>query len=304
MLNRIKFFRERGWEEISPEDYAGLWQCYGGSVATHPVFVERLSKLAEIPTRYLGWRRDGTLVAAIPVWGRYWALSMAALKAMGKKRLFDLGNAEVVFPVSSVTEKIPLRHTGYYLSPRHATDFTGLKRQKETLAFLKAPDEFSSNFRMNQRRKLRKFEEAGGFARPVSSFSPNELAGIYLDLFQRRWGFPAAGAERTADVFALLHEWMRGAVIFLNDAPVAMQVLYQVESPQWVSVEYINGGADPRINDLSPGNVVTYLNTDAARKEAQALGKTLRYSFGRYSPGRADCAYKSHWCLFEPVFKV
>jgi hypothetical protein len=304
MLNRIRFFRERGWEEISPEDYAELWRCHGGSVATHPAFVKRLSGLAEIPVRYLGWRCDGVLVAAIPVWGRHLALSMTALKAFGKKRFFDLGSAEIIFPVVSGAEKIPLRHAGRNISVRHATDFAGLKQEKETLAFLKKPDAFSAKFRKNQRRNLRQFEEAGGFSRPVSDFSPKELADIYLDLFQRRWGEPAAGAGRMAEVFALLCDWMRGFVIFLNDAPVAAQVLYQVESQQWVSVEYINGGVDPQARDFSPGNVVTYLNTDAAREEAQALGKTLRYSFGRYSPGRTDSVYKSHWCSFEPVFRV
>ncbi|MDR1462482.1 MAG: hypothetical protein LBI68_05005, partial [Azoarcus sp.] len=69
MLNRFKFFRERGWTEIAAADYAELWQRYGGSVATHPAFVERLSGLAEIPPRYLGWRRGEAFVAAIPVWG-------------------------------------------------------------------------------------------------------------------------------------------------------------------------------------------------------------------------------------------
>jgi hypothetical protein len=304
MLNRIGFFRERGWEEISPEDYAELWQRYGGSVATHPAFIERLSELAKIPVRYLGWRRDGIPVAAIPVWGRYLALSMMALKAMGKKRFFDIGSAEIIYPVSAGAQEIPLRHVGRYISAQHEAHFTGLKRQKETLAFLQEPGAFSAKFRKNQRRNLRQFEEAGGFSRPVSDFSPKELADIYLDLFLRRWGFPAAGAERMAEVFTLLRDWMRGAVIFLNDTPVAMQVLYQVESSQWVSVEYINGGADPQARDFSPGNVVTYLNTDAAREEAQALGKALRYSFGSYLPNRADCAYKSHWCQFEPVFRV
>jgi hypothetical protein len=304
VLNRIRFFRERGWEEISPEDYAGLWQRYGGSVATHPVFVERLSGLAEIPVRYLGWRRDGVLIAAIPTWERHLALSMMALKAVGKKRFFDLGNAEVILPVATGAEGIPLRHVGRSISVRHETNFTGLKQEKETLAFLKEPDAFSAKFRKNQRRNLRQFEEAGGFSRLVSDFSPKELANIYLDLFRHRWGFPAAGAERMAEVFALLHDWMRGAVIFLNDAPIAVQVLYQVESPQWVSVEYINGGVDPQARDFSPGNVVSYLNTDAAREEARAQSKSLRYSFGLYSTSRADCAYKSHWCTFESVFKV
>jgi hypothetical protein len=299
MLNRIRAFRERGWTEISQADYEQIWQRYGGSVATHPAFVERLSGFAQIPVRYLGWQRDGVLVAAIPTWGRYLALSSLALKAAGKKRIFDLGNAEVILPVAPGGEKIPLRHRGRFLSSRHEADFQGLKRQKEGLAFLKPLEAFSAKFRKNERRNLRQFAEMGGVARPVNEFSPSEIANIYLDLFQRRWGFAAAGAPRMAEVFTLLRDWMTGFVIYLNDAPVAVQVVYCVESPQWMSVEYINGGVDPQTFDFSMGNVVTYLNTDAARKEAEAAGKALRYSFGRFEPG-----YKTHWCLPEPAFRM
>ncbi|MDR3213518.1 MAG: antimicrobial resistance protein Mig-14 [Azoarcus sp.] len=299
MLNRVRFFREKGWTEISAADYAGLWQRHGGSVATHPAFVERLSGLAGIPVRYLGWRRGDTFAAAIPAWGRYLALSKAALKAYGKKTVFDLGNAEVVLPVASGGDKIFLRHTGRYLAARHEADFPGLKRQKEELSFLKAAEAFSAKFRYNQRRQLRLFTEAGGVVRPVSEFSPSELAAIYVDLFQRRWESPAPGAATMAEVFALLRDWMRGAVLTLHNEPVAVQVLYRVESPQWVSVEYINGGVDPKAQDYSPGSVLTFINIEAEQKAAAALGKALRYSFGR-----AGRDYKNLWCAPEPVFET
>ncbi|MDR1063231.1 MAG: antimicrobial resistance protein Mig-14 [Azoarcus sp.] len=299
MLNRFRFFRERGWTEIAAADYTDVWQRCGGSVATHPAFVERLSGLADIPMRYLGWRRDDAFVAAIPVWGRHLALSKAALKARGKKAIFDLGNAEVILPVVAGGEKIPLRHAGRYLTARHQADFIGLKRQKEELSLLKTAEAFSSKFRYNQRRQLRLFMEAGGSVRPVSGFSPSELAAIYIDLFQRRWKFPAPGAATMAEVFALLHDWMRGSVLMLHGEPVAVQVLYRVESAQWVSVEYINGGIDPQAQDYSPGSVLISVNVEAAQQDAAALGKALRYSFGRAGPG-----YKNLWCLPEPVFKT
>ncbi|MDR3087759.1 MAG: antimicrobial resistance protein Mig-14 [Azoarcus sp.] len=303
VLNRLRFFRERGWTEMTAADYAGIWQRYGGSVATHPAFVERLSGLAEIPVRYLGWYRNREIVAAIPVWGRYLALSRAALKAWGKKGLFDLGNAEVLLPVATGGERIPipipLRHAGRYLSARHETGFSGLKQQKEELAVLKPPEAFSAKFRYTQRRQVRLLMEAGGAVRPVHDFSPEELATMYLDLFQRRWGFPAGGESSMAEVFTLLRDWMMGSVVFLHDTPVAVQVLYRVESAQWISVEYVNGGIAPETRDLSPGSVATWLNVEAARKEAEAAGKTLRYSFGR-----AGREYKNLWCVSVPVFAV
>jgi hypothetical protein len=299
MLNRFRFFRERGWTEIAAADYADVWRRYGGSVATHPAFVERLSDLAGIPVRYLGWRRGESYVAAIPVWGRYLAFAKAALKARGKKAIFDLGDAEVILPVAAGGEKIPLRHAGRYLAARHQTDFVGLKRQKEELSLLKASEAFSSKFRYNQRRQLRLFLEAGGSIRPVSEFPPSELAAIYIDLFRRRWEFPPLGAATTAEVFTRLYEWMWGSVLMLRDEPVAVQVLYRVESAQWLSIEYINGGIDPKAQEHSPGSVLISANVEAAQKDAAALGKALRYSFGR-----AGRDYKNLWCLPEPVFET
>ena len=299
MLNRLRFFRERGWTEITAADYAEIWQRYGGSVATHPAFVERLSGLAEIPVRYLGWRREDEIVAGIPVWGRYLALTKTALKAWGKKDFFDLGNAEILLPVAPGEKNIPLRHAGRYLSARHETEFSGLKRQKEELAFLKPTEAFSAKFRYTQRRQVRLLMEAGGAIRPVHDFSPEELAAMYLGLFQRRWGFPAGGAAKMPEVFTLFRDWMTGSVVFLHDAPVAIQVLYRVESAQWISVEYINGGIAPETRDFSPGSVATWLNVEAARKEAEAAGKALRYCFGR-----AGREYKNLWCVSVPVFTV
>ncbi|EPI5223479.1 antimicrobial resistance protein Mig-14, partial [Pseudomonas aeruginosa] len=51
--------------------------------------------------------------------------------------------------------------------------------------------------------------------------------------------------------------------------------------------------------EFSPGSVLSYLNTQAAWEDARALGKPLRYSFGR-----ADREYKDRWCHPSPVFQV
>jgi hypothetical protein len=298
MLNRWRFFRERDWTEITAVEYAEVWRRFGGSVATFPLVVERLADLAEIPVRYLGWRQADDWKAAIPVWGRHLALSKEALKAKGKKGLYDLGNAEIILPVAAGAQ-VPLRHAAHYLSARHEADFSGLKRQKEKLALAKSPEEFSAKFRYNQRRELRLLQEAEGSVRPVGDFSPTDLAAVYADLFERRWGFPATGAARMPEVFARLRELMTGSLIFLKETPIAMQVLYRVEAPQWISVEYINGGVDPQTRAFSPGSVLSFLNLQSAWEDARAREKTLRYSFGRI-----DRDYKNRWCHAVPVFQV
>jgi hypothetical protein len=298
MLNRFQGWRERGWTLIDAPAYAQAWQRFGGSVATHPLVVERLAGLADIPVRYLGWEQDGELQAAIPTWGRSLALSKDVLKSQGKKGLFDLGNAELILPIAAGAQ-IPLRHRARYLSALHEGQVSTLKPQAESLAMARTPEELSKKFRYNQRRELRLLEEAGGVVRPVADFTSAELASMYCDLFQRRWGFPATGAERMADVIELLRELLIGSVVFLNDAPIAIQLVYRVEAPRWISVEYINGGVDPETRDFSPGSVLSFLNTQSAWEHARALDKPLRFSFGR-----ADREYKDRWCNPVPVFQV
>ena len=298
ILSHLRLWREQGWTPIDAATYAELWQRFGGSVATHPQVVERLAGLAGIPVRYLGWQAQGELRAALPTWGRHLALSKDVLKRQGKRGLFDLGNAEIILPMAPQA-RVALRHRARYVSDLHAEHISSLREQAEGLALAREPEQYSKKFRYNQRREQRLLEEAGGVIRPMLELSAAEQAAIYADLFQRRWGFEATGKAHLAEVFALLREFMTGSLIYLNDEPVAIQVLYRVEAPQWVSLEYINGGVDPQTRDFSPGSVLSFVNTQTAWAEARALGKPLRYSFGR-----ADREYKDRWCNRVPVHQV
>ncbi|BBR52172.1 MULTISPECIES: antimicrobial resistance protein Mig-14 [Pseudomonas] len=297
MLNHIRALRERGWSVIDGQAYANAWHRFGGSVATHPQVVEQLADLAQIPVRYLGWHHAGELKAAIPTWGRHLALSKDVLKRHGKKGLFDLGNAEIILPAAP-DASAPLRHAARYLSELNQGRFTGLKAQAEQLAMARAHEDLSKKFRYNQRRELRLLEEAGGVVRPISDFSATEIAAIYCDLFMRRWGFPATGAARMAEVLERLRDLLIGSVLLLDGAPIAIQLVYRVEAPEWISVEYINGGVDPETKAFSPGSVLSFLNTQAAWEDARARNKPLRFSFGR-----ADREYKDRWCNPVPVFQ-
>lgn len=298
MLSHLRAWRERGWTPIDAAAYADAWQRFGGSVATHPQVIERLAGLAGIPVRYLGWLEQGELRAALPTWGRHLALSKDVLKQQGQRGLFDLGNAEIILPVAPDAQ-VSLRHRARYVSLLNAERIGTLREQPEGLALAREPEEYSKKFRYNQRREQRLLEEAGGTIRPMLELGASEQARIYADLFQRRWGFEATGKTHLAEVFALLREFMTGSLIYLGDEPVAIQVLYRVEAPQWVSLEYINGGVDPQNREFSPGSVLSFVNTQNAWAEARAIGKPLRYSFGR-----ADREYKDRWCNRVAVYQV
>ncbi|MDP9663642.1 antimicrobial resistance protein Mig-14 [Pseudomonas sp. xss_1] len=298
MFNHVKALRERGWQVIDAQTYAQAWARFGGSVATHPLVVSQLADLAQIPVRYLAWHHGGELKAAIPTWGRHLALSKDVLKRSSKKALFDLGNAEIILPAAA-DAAAPLRHGARYLSELNQGRFVGLKAQKEQLAMARAPEDLSKKFRYNQRRELRLLEEAGGVVRPISDFDAATIAAMYCDLFQRRWGFAATGAERMGDVIARLRDLLIGSVLLLENKPIAIQLVYRVEAPEWISVEYVNGGVDPETKAFSPGSVLSFLNTQAAWEDARARNKPLRFSFGR-----ADREYKDRWCHPVPVYQA
>lgn len=299
MLSFLRCWREQGWVGMDADAYRQAWQQWGGSIITHPDVVAGLSALAGIEVRYLGWFVQGQLQAALAVWGRDLALSKQGLKRHGKRRLFDLGNAEVIFPQSAQASDIRLRQRMQYISQLHEGRIGTLKVQGDELTLLRHPDDYSKKFRYNQRRELRLLEEQGGEILPFTELNSSEQAQIYSDLFEKRWGFATPGKERLAEVLELLRPFMTGSYIRINGQPAAAQILYRVESPEWISVEYINGGVDPQFNELSPGSVLTWVNTQAEWEHAQAQGKALRYSFGR-----ADREYKDRWCHRVPVFEV
>jgi CelD/BcsL family acetyltransferase involved in cellulose biosynthesis len=298
MLSMFRAWRERGWTEIDRDAYAQAWQRFGGSFATHPEVVERLSAFLGIKLHYLGWVVDGDVVGAVACWGRHVALSKQVLKREGKRGLLDMGNAEIILPIAAETV-VPVRQRAAYVSQLNAGQISTLKAQPEGLALARAPEDYSKKFRYNQRREQRLLEEAGGSLVAMSGLAPQEQATIYGDLFQRRWGFEVPGKAGLVEVFTLLREFMTGSLVMLDSAPVAVQILYRVEAPQWVSLEYVNGGVDPQSREFSPGSVLSFVNTQQAWADAQALGKPLRYSFGR-----ADREYKDRWCHTVPVYQV
>lgn len=298
MLKVFQAWRERGWTQIDRQAYAQAWQRFGGSFATHPEVVERLSTFLGIKPHYLGWMAAGEVVAAVPCWGSHVALSKDVLKRERKRGLLDMGNAEIILPVAP-DAVVPVRQRMAYVSELNAGRVSTLRAQPQGLALARAPEDYSKKFRYNQRREQRLLEEAGGSLIPMSQLSPQEQAAAYTELFERRWGFAVPGKEGLVEVFTLLREFMTGSVVMLDSAPVAIQVLYRVEAPQWVSLEYINGGVDPQSREFSPGSVLSFVNTQQAWSEALALGKTLRYSFGR-----ADREYKDRWCHTVPVYQV
>jgi hypothetical protein len=298
MLEFIKNWRMKAWREIDAGMYAEAYVQFGGSVLSSPLTVEVISKLAQLPIHYYGYYQNDQLLAAIPVWGRWVAGSKEAFKKMGRKGIIDMGNAELILPISSAAKiSIPVKANN--ISPIHADNITNLKQMDVDLCLAKPhrTGGLSKKFRYNQRRALRLLEEKGVAPRTVQSLRNSEVANIYINLFEKRWGFKPVGYERFEELLDGLRPLLFGSLLELEGEAIAFQLIYKCESADHISIEYINSGVDPDYQPLSPGSALTFLNTQQAWALSEQLSKPLRYSFGK-----ADAAYKEMWCTRSVVY--
>ncbi len=305
-MDVFRVWREHGLCEVNVSDYEQAWQRFGGSVITHPLIVKTMSDMTSMPLRYLGYEHKGILTGVIPVWGKYICGSKSALRKAGKNKVIDMGNSEYILPLNPLNT-YKMRFRVQFLSDLHRLQIINSKRQGDDyLSLVKnygtnSEHRFSKKFKYNQRRELRLFEEAGGYVKKVEELSTEVFAGIYIDLFGKRWnGRKPKGYERLAEWLTNIRHLHTGHVLYnQNNQPVAVQQLLMAQSPKWISAEYINGGVDPAYQSMSVGSILSYLNTKMLSDLADSQGKQLRYSFGK-----SDKKYKDMWCYRSEVFKV
>ncbi|MBW1646150.1 MAG: GNAT family N-acetyltransferase [Deltaproteobacteria bacterium] len=289
------------WQEVDEAVYREAYGLYGGSVITHPRVVATISAMVAMAPRYLALYRDGRLLGALALWGDYLAGDKRCLKKIGRRRVYDLGNAEVVLPLSRA-ERFSLRgFRGQFLSGLHRENIDGLVPQGETLSLARSfsRGDFSGKFRYTRRRELKRFREAGGEVVPLDSLEPAAVAAVYRELFRRRWERPPKGDQRLEEFLRALWPLLTGFLLTMAGQPVAIQLLYQVTTVVGVAVEYVNGGVDPHFSRYSPGTILSFLNLQAAEELADRERLPLRFSFGL-----TDQEYKNRWAVPQPVYRL
>ncbi|OUS24089.1 hypothetical protein A9Q99_26185 [Gammaproteobacteria bacterium 45_16_T64] len=298
MKSITKTWRESGWEKASVEEYTSAYTTFGGSFITHPEVLSAISSIANMPLEYLKQEDNGKLIGAIATWDKCLAGSKNGLKKAGKRSLIDIGNAEIILPLSR-DQQFSIRHHGDNISELNNQLISNIKPADYEMAFAKPHMECSKKFRYNQRRELRLLEEAGASYRPIQELSALEISTAYKTLFKKRWDFDAKGHETMDKTIEMLKPFLIGYVLEMDNKAIAIQLVYMAESPDWLSIEYLNGGVDTDYQQLSPGSVLTYLNTQHAEALATEKNKSRRYSFGI-----SDRDYKARWCNPSPVFQL
>ncbi|ORU93549.1 MAG: hypothetical protein A6F70_05985 [Cycloclasticus sp. symbiont of Bathymodiolus heckerae] len=290
--------RMKGWYEVDEAAYASAYETFGGSVLTHPLTLNAMADIVDLPIQYYAFEEGSETQAVIPVWKKWVAGSKQGLKKMSRKGIVDFGNAEVILPISPEA-KITLPVATGGLSALHENNINDLKAEESEICLAKSFDLFSKKFRYNRKRELRLLEDQGAKVSSIDGLSNEDISAMYIRLFELRWGFKPKGHERLSDLLACLRPLLFGSVIEMDGKAIAFQLIYKAECASHISMEYINGGVDLVYTSLSHGSVLTFLNTRDAWALSERLGKPLRYSFGQ-----ADNEYKDRWCNRSAVYSV
>lgn len=295
------FFQNRrmmAWREVDKADYALAYDLFGGSVLSHPLTLNAIEAVVDLPIQYYAFYQEDILQAVIPVWKKWVAGSKKGLKNMARKGVVDLGNAELILPIAA-DANIVLPVSVDNISTIHKKNISNLKPCMDEVCLAKAPENFSKKFRYNRKREWRLLKEQGATIGTIEGMTNAEVATMYARLFELRWGFKPTGYERLNELLDSLRPLLFGSVVRMDGKAIAFQLIYKAESVSHISLEYINGGVDPAYSSLSPGSVLTFLNTQQAWALSESSGKPLRYSFGR-----ADNEYKDRWCTRSMVYSV
>jgi hypothetical protein len=294
-------------------DYHFAFERFGGSFAVHPRVVDLVCALSRRPARYMGLAHGGEIVAAAPLWGERVLATRAALDAYGASALIDVGDAEVVLPVARDI-RIEMPFAAATLSDLHAANIGNLMRDscvypgRENIAHLALAKGLragscrqSAKSRKRRRLQIRRVLERGGAFRPLREFSADDLAAIYRRLYRKRWGEGAflLGEDHLRIVFRELGDLLFGDLLLFEDRPVAMEIVYKIETPLWLLANGVQAGYDPALDEFSIGSALLYHNLERLEDEAIAAGKTLRYSLGW-----SDAPYKAFWTYEEPAWRL
>ncbi|GLQ86825.1 GNAT family N-acetyltransferase [Dyella flagellata] len=283
--------RSLNTSQISAEEYARCYHEWGGSFIVHPEVLQYFEETHNVKVRYRGYFKDGRCVGAAPVWGAFVAGDHSALHAHQLDRKEDFGYPVIYLPIDPESHCHVLYKAKYLLSLQRRQIAGAMFMKRKQMAILKQlPDELEAGKKEYQ-IKERRFERQGGVARDVQEFSAEEVAAIYIELFQQRWDRPPQGAESLSKTFAALKKFLFGKVLWLDQRPIAIQINYRADTLRTISIDYVNGGVVKTLKNLSPGSLLSYINGCNACEESRQSGKLLIYSYGK-----ANTEYKDQWC--------
>ncbi len=114
---------------------------------------------------------------------------------------------------------------------------------------------------------------------------------MYADLVYQRWQRAPHAIASMKRTLGALKKFLSGKILWLEGRPIAIQINYRAETARTIRIDYISGGVDKSLKEISPGSLLSYINGRHASEDSQRSGKLLFYSYGK-----ANTDYKNQWC--------
>ncbi|MDW5499275.1 GNAT family N-acetyltransferase [Serratia proteamaculans] len=303
MIRKLTSFAS-GWRHATANEYKLCHQLYGGSFMTHPDVLQFFqARLDCQPAYYVKRTYDDRPIGAFCSWGgKDLALTGNMSKKIGIER-YTFNRDELILPLSpDLKTTIPFKTKKLSsLNGNNTRNATFKLNSHRAICLAKGCGQggFSSSTKNSRRRELNRFLNAGGEIVEQTQFTPEQLAAIYFELYEKRWGNRPGHYEEMVDMLSSLRSMFFGHVLFFDGKPCAFQLITKAESPDWICFDYVNGGYDQLHENFCPGTIVTWLNVKAAYDLCASQDKAMRYSFGKPT---AD--YKDRWCYRSPLGRV
>lgn len=289
------------WEECSFNEYEKSCLEYGYNCESSPDFISFMLSL-NAPLQFFSYKRNGKRLGSVCV-DNGWVVNDVKNKNKSIKCL----------PVPTYATYIPFSHDfkGSVILPFKSKCLHPYQRDrffntsynllsKRTVAVVKSvSSDFSKKTISTREREIRKYCNAGGMFKPVSQFNGDELFDVYNNLFHARRNEVMGEQAINRRFFNEFHTHFKGDVMFMDDEPIAMQLLLSVTSKVGFFVDFINIGykQDTPVNSI--GTMLMWRNLTALSAESDKNNHRLYYSYG------SMCGdYKKRWCNPVSVGRV
>jgi hypothetical protein len=285
-------------EPISLSDYRMLCNTTDISPNYHPDFLEYYSDRLGFRPKIIGcFHKKTGLFAAYPTLFSSVFPNPLHSRIMPKqmRALGDIGQPEILFPMSNFSPKVNLN----CLSPVTSPLLHGSVRKYRDLSFRNiAIAKPPSSQRIRNAEKSLAVEN--GTLLSTWEMDPRDFASIYLTLHAERWGRSLESYADVAHQIISLYKHVYGGVLLFGGEPVAALFAFCVSCKNIQYIDAVSYGVKlKKTRRTSAGSILLINFITRAETLAKAKGKKLRFSLG-YIYGNAS--YKNQWGNAEATF--
>jgi hypothetical protein len=289
------------WDECSFNEYEASCLEYGYNCESSPDFISFMLRL-NAPLQFFSYKRDGKRLGSVCV-DNGWVVN--DIKNKNKSiRCLPVPMYATYIPFSSeVEEKVFFPFKSKCLHPLQNKKFFNSSYNllsKRTVAVVKNINaDFSKKTVSTREREIRNFCHAGGVFKSVNQFNGDELFDVYNNLYRARRNIVMIEQAINRNFFNEFHSHFKGEIMFMDDEPIAMQLLLSVASKAGFFVDFINIGYKQNTPVNSIGTMLMWRNLTMLSAESNMNNQRLHYSYGAMSG-----EYKKRWCNPASVGKV